>query len=300
MLTRTSSSELLVEMVGPHGSEYQMGVEVVFNFLKYVEHHDVCPEYAGDVKNAQKVCETALEEMPSICKAVALLPGTFNIAAARLFCEDDNPLSFENGDGSWEVEWKTMDDATAQVVFGATLAILLDPKVSKAVMGSKLGVTHMSEETFEVVEIAFAEEEPRAKYKATSQHLARTMDIKLETCGSLIVRPTVVRNGWDNTSNPTPSATADETFILEESILEELKVGMAITMTVCTLNVGLKFIKEIRKVHPTFYLFLPQQLMLKFKEPVLNPRPAPSVHNPEAGEEDVLGDIPLGDLDLDD
>ncbi|KAK0621846.1 hypothetical protein B0T17DRAFT_305690 [Bombardia bombarda] len=45
-------------------ADYGIGVAMVSNFLKYVDRHDVCPEYTEDVRKAQKLCEQALEEIP--------------------------------------------------------------------------------------------------------------------------------------------------------------------------------------------------------------------------------------------
>lgn len=308
MLTHLSSSSLLVELVGHDDANYRMGVEVIFNFLKYVQHHDVCPEYAKDVQKAQKICETALEEIPAIGKVMPLFPGQFSNAARRIFCEGNEESNEETSgesvvpvgleDSDWEETEKLLDVATARIILGIASAILLDPKLGKSLAAPETAVGDIYTQMFEIREIRLADDDARAKYNAARAHLKKANGVNIETCGSLVVQPTIVRNGWDNTSNATLSSTAGETYILEESILEYLKVGMKISLTVCTLNVGFKFIKEIWGLYPTFYVFLPQQLMLKFKEPLPDRRPAPSVHNPDT-EEDILSQIPIRDIDLD-
>ena len=235
--------------------------------------------------------------MPAISTAVSLLPGHFNSAAIQHLHTIGRMMSDAAPTGdNWDGGDKPIDDATARIVFGSNLSIMLDPELYKTVVVSNLSVTDTFDRTFEVCSIAFADDVARLRYKSTSQHLVRTIGTELETCGTIFLRPTIVFDGWDNTSSATLSAVATERFFLEESILEHFKVGMTITMTICLTNAGLTFIKEVKRVNPTFYLFLPQQLMLKFREPTLNPRPAPSVHNPDA-EEDVLESVFVGDLD---
>jgi hypothetical protein len=55
---------------------------VIRNFLSYVLHHGVCPEYTQDVLAARKVCDVAEKELWAIKKVHNLLPGDFNIATS--------------------------------------------------------------------------------------------------------------------------------------------------------------------------------------------------------------------------
>ncbi|KAK3318167.1 Argonaute complex, subunit Arb1 [Apodospora peruviana] len=291
-------SEQLIALVGTESVDYRQGVDVVYKFLKYVEQHDVCPEYAQDLKKAQEICELALDEVPTISKASMILPGDFNNAARQLFCKVDE---FNLVDQTDFQSLEPLDNQKAHLIFGVTLSILLPPSVSVVAKG-ELTVINTVEQAFEICQISLADDEPRAKYKTINSHLAKSMGISVEVCGSITVHPTHIRNGWDNT---TPGANVDdrkkegkeETFILEESILSHLKVGMKITMTVCTLDVGIKFIKHVKDVNPTFYTFLPQELMLHYKEPVPNDRLGKSIHDdPDADDnEDPLAGVPIGD-----
>ncbi|KAM7195338.1 Argonaute complex, subunit Arb1 [Naviculisporaceae sp. PSN 640] len=274
-------------------SEYRTGVETIYNFLKYVDAHDVCPEYTEDVKKAQKICETALEEMPTILEASSKLPGLFNTAAAHIFADrNQGPPSDWDSWGAITIQ-EPMDTSTARMVFGSTLAILFDKKLGDALISPDAAVVDTEEGLFEIVNTKLADDNQRTKYKAIRNHLKKAMGIDLETCGTLTVRGTTVRDGWENPIDSTLTFPGEETFILEEDALENLKVGQTILMTVCTTNVsGFKFIKSFRELRPTFWTFLPQHLMTKFKEPVPNPRPAPSIHGPDYQQE-LLADIPL-------
>lgn len=279
-------------------SQYRAAVETIFNFLKYVDSHEVCPEYAEDVKKAQKICETALEEMPTVVSVSGQLPGRFNAAAAHLFrAREQEASAFIDDFGSWEMgeTEKPLDDATARIIFGSTVAILLDKKLGESLVGSDAAVAETDEGLFEIVGVSLADDVAKAKYQATRHHLDKAMGLKVETCGSLTFRPTTVLDGWDNSMNDGISFTGEQTVILEEKLLKQLKVGQTVVMTVCTMNVeGFKFIKSVSELRPTFYTFLPQSLMVRFKEPVPDNRPAPSIHNPNLQEE-ILADIPQDD-----
>jgi hypothetical protein len=275
-------------MVGSATGDYLMGVDVVLNFLKYVDRHDVCPEYADDVKNAQRVCLRALREVPCIWELRKLLPGHFNTALRILHVkgEDGNPLNFDSC-----CEDPLPDPKFAKISHAATLSVLMG--ADRYPTDTEWCVADSSDMTFEVLTINPPNDNVRAKYKAINQHLANYPDI--EPCGTITVRPVIIRDGWDNSMTATipPEADVESQFILEEGILELMRVGMKLTMTVCTLNVGLKFITCVKDVRPSFYVFLPQELMFNYKEPVLNDRPGRSIHN-------VAGDdagVPVDDGD---
>ena len=90
---------------------------------------------------------------------------------------------------------------------------------------------------------------------------------------------------------------------MEESILRLLMVGMKMTLGVCRQKSGLTFIKYTKEIMPTFWTFLPQALMFRFKDHVPSARPGPSVHDAGRDEdyvddeevENVLNQIPIGD-----
>lgn len=263
-------------------------VEVVSNFLKYVVRHDVCPEYSRDLKNAQAVCEQAIIEIPAIGNLFELVPGDFNAALRALHCktEDNSGQRFGN-----YTEMAVPDITQAQKAKASTLAILLGHEHTKAY--HTWTVTKTIEHTFEVCKINLPNSAIHAKYKTVNDHFTNDPDI--QACGTIIARPVVIKNGWDNTMTETipPDAVRAYKFVLEESILQLLTVGMKLTMGACIMDSGFTFIRYLKDIKPSFYVFLPQELMLKYKEPVLSGRPGPSIHQDEDG--DVLAGIPFGD-----
>lgn len=109
----------------------------------------------------------------------------------------------------------------------------------------------------------------------------------MPSMGFATMRQCVIETAWDN-PKPTEEelrGRPSETFIFDADTLSTLQVGFKLEALVCRLDDGeLSFIASLGDVLPSFYTFLPQTLMLHFKEPLPNERPAPSVEDPEVEE----------------
>ncbi|KAK0715182.1 Argonaute complex, subunit Arb1 [Lasiosphaeris hirsuta] len=293
----------LVEFLRGSGGHFNIGAEVVSNFLKYVYRHEVCPEYSEDIVSALKLCDKARAEMAAIYELYTLVPGSFNEACSLLFGQGDDERHTLNTEWSLDQK-KVLDKSMARTIFGVHVALLSDRdhshKISNAMKKNELAITETTEQTVEVVKRIFPNEQLRARYRSVINHLD-TLESKLEieVCGSLVVRPTVVIDGWDNpTADDDKDKTAEESevFFVEESILKLLEVGMKLKAVVCTLNTNLKFIKCVHRIYHSFYTFLPQELMFYYKEPAKGNRPAPNVHDADEDSENenerILDGIP--------
>ncbi len=272
-------------MVGSGLSDIRMGIDVVLNFLKYVDRHDVCPEYADNIKQAQEVCRLALEETPVIQQLVGLLPGRFNTALQMLHCKPDKDEPF-----GFVYNQAIPDPKHSKLSVAVTLSILM-PDNDRFQTPADWRIIDTRDMTFEIFSITLPDDEMRAKFKSVNEHFPDAPDIP--PCGIITAEPVMLRDGWDVTVKELPSSfDGNSVFILEEDILRLLKESMTLDVCVCTLNVGLRFIKYVKAVKPTYYTFLPQELMLNYKEPVANDRPAKSVHDldEEGGLDGVGGD----------
>jgi hypothetical protein len=108
----------------------------------------------------------------------------------------------------------------------------------------------------------------------------------IKPCGRVTLKPIVLLDGFsrDEDQGPAPGIDSRESIVLEAALLDYLKVGMKMRLALCTLNIGLKFIKTVIAVQPDYYVFLPQELMLTYKPPRPTNRPPPSVDDvPEEG-----------------
>ncbi|KAK0726342.1 Argonaute complex, subunit Arb1 [Apiosordaria backusii] len=267
------------------GSEMEMvwiASDTIKNFLKYLLLHDVCPEYADDIKSAIKVCDTAFEEIGLIINALTLVPGAFNRSVAALYCEEEESSAI-----SLLVDNKDIDrDHAFNTV--ALIATLVLPTLGghTAANIKALEVTNPVERTFEVTSITLPTKEMRQKVALVSEHFRKSNPAAtpIHPCGTMTGHPVIIQDGWDITDKLIDEEAKEESsFILEEKILEHLKVGMKLTMGVstCTLPGGgsFKVIRYVKGIKPTYYTFLPQDLMRYWKEPVPNERPGPSIHD---------------------
>ncbi|KAK0641325.1 Argonaute siRNA chaperone complex subunit Arb1-domain-containing protein [Cercophora newfieldiana] len=298
---------------------FKSGVNVVSNFLKYVDRHDVCPEYSEDIREAIDLCEQALEEIPRILDVTTKFPGDFNSAANTLFCKGRmEDFEFDN------YAMEPSDEQPARTIFGVHAAILLDQersgRLAKLMSEKGLHPIQIAEETFEVVEISPPSDAVRAYYKQVNQHLGKNIDIR--PCGSLTVVPTFIQDGFDRVMPKTVAkgSVSTQVLFLEEDMLESLGVGLKIEMVTFTLSAeDLKFIKYIRRILPEFYTYLPQELMFHFREPRKTDRPARSIHDKNTGgdhddmfedsdagedaddvQEKILESVPVGELSIED
>ncbi|EWC43390.1 hypothetical protein DRE_07706 [Drechslerella stenobrocha 248] len=63
----------------------EMSVNLIRNFLNFILYHNVCPEFADNLKQSLKSCDLAAEELP-ICSVLSdKFPGNFNKACSTLF-----------------------------------------------------------------------------------------------------------------------------------------------------------------------------------------------------------------------
>jgi hypothetical protein len=243
--------------------------------------HDVCPEFNDDIKAARSVCELAKVELPDVISVTSLLPGPFNNAACALYPVKDLDASvFDNSAA------RDIDAEAAKRIFMATIAT--NEELTNRVMGTVVQCTRSYEETYEVKELHFPADELNgfhAGVVTTPEEDGKTGGTR--PCGYVTVVPTTVQDGWDNERTQAKESSDEEVFFLEVDILKKLRPGMKMRLVVGMLSLGLPIIREVREVYASFYTFLPQELMLDYREPVPNDRPAPSIHDPNAEEADM-------------
>lgn len=256
-----------------------MAVDVVTNFLNYILHHDVCPEYTDNIMKAREICACAVDQITRGIRVIQGSPSEFSRACHVLFDVGDN--SFFEFDAAAD----GMSKEHAQRVFFASVAAH-DALYAK-VNGNKtedIKVVDQVTQTFEVEQVTLPGEEQINGYLGVKDEKGVSGNIK--PCGWVTLKPVDLVSGWDKGDSTGPARGIDpqETFVLDTNVLEHLTPGMKIKVVVSVLNIGVKFIKDVHDVRPKYYTFLPQELMLRYKEPVPNDRPAPTTENPELDE----------------
>lgn len=267
-------SVTLVELTGCEWNRMSKAVGIVENFLKYVLHHDVCPEYTHDVKKALEVCESSKIEWPMLQRIYQLLPGQFNLAALELFCT-------ENPNENWSLQqWGQLKGLDARMVFYSSFALMdKSDDMWEKIMKQTPTVVREFECTIGLLSLNRPTEEVCDRFKAL---IIDEKNPNLVPIGKATFAPAVIEDEWDTPVFPCPIHTDTVDLYFDDTVLDNLRPGMKMRVTLCELDIGFYFIKSIDTIVPSFHTFLPQELMRQYKSPRENERPAPSVQDPDA------------------
>ena len=269
-------SVTLVQLTGCEWDKMSKGVGIVENFLKYVLHHDVCPEYETDVKKALEVCELARVEWPMLQRIYQQIPGQFNLAATELFCVEDP-------EETWSVQqFGRLKGCDARSVFYSSLALVgnSDSMWSK-ILKDLPKLVREFDCTLQLLSLERPQEGVCERFKAM---MIDGKNAGLIPIGKAIFAPSFIEDEWDTPKIPCPIETETIDLYFDDDVLDNLSPGMKMRATLGELDVGIHFVKSIDTIVPSFHTFLPQELMRHYKEPRPNDRPAPSVLDPDAEE----------------
>ncbi|OLN95720.1 Argonaute-binding protein 1 [Colletotrichum chlorophyti] len=260
-------------------------VGLLENFLTYVLQHDVCPEYEGNIREAMELLTEAKVDLPLSHQALLQFPGQLNLAFSELFCGDD--FNFFQGDV--EIGFRRPVDFNPEVVLMIAAATAGSRKQYEAVMegitDKTIEIIKEQERAMEVVCVCRPDTETRKVVQ--SIRLEKGMQSGFAPVGTVVLKPCVIEDGYDHGDMRVPSEQ-EETFFLDDAILMRLRPGFKLQLSICELNIGIKFIKKAHRVLVAWHTYLPQNLMAHFKEPVANERPAPSAAIPQ-GSEGIAG-----------
>ncbi|RWA10418.1 hypothetical protein EKO27_g4700 [Xylaria grammica] len=270
----------------------QLAADIVKNFLNYVLMQDVCPEYASNIVAARGICDIAPTELRYVHELSSQLPGDFNRAARTLFCEGQVKHLDKDENSEALVQFRL----TTLVWSVSDKMKQSKHKILEASDPTTITVVSTMDQTYEVLEI----ERPRHKDKMMVKQQLADMKVNsnLKPTGFIRVRPAIIAHGWSNVPRPEEvdfSNAEKEEFLLEDDILAKFEIGMKMNVTVCELNIGLCFIKEVHELRVSFDTFLPQYLMTDWKDPVPNERPPPSVNDPNCEEKAMGADMVADD-----
>ncbi|CAK7205397.1 hypothetical protein SEUCBS139899_008168 [Sporothrix eucalyptigena] len=294
-----------------------VGIDVVDNFLRYLQLHDVCPEYEDDVKASRAICEKAKTELPNCLLALPHMPGQFNLACVKLFCNKPEHKVFDDGLDLLEISANKAWDA--EHIFRTTV------ELQDKVIGSK--ATKMAKEDLSSIHIARTREaeleitrlvrSPKGVRERYDKWMAEAEQAKqanespkdgpktvcgensksgtssdesnaVKMAGVVIAKHYSIETGVANQPHLTEEeleSRGREAFFLDTDIMDMLVIGMKLRVVMHELNCDLSFVSMVKELMPSFYVFLPQELMVDWKEPKPSEREAPSVDNPNTEEE---------------
>ena len=300
----------------------RVGIDVVDNFLRYLQLHDVCPEYDEDVKASRAICELAKIELPNCLNALPRMPGQFNLACVELFCKESAHRVFDDGlDPLLNTTATTNKDWNAAHIFRTTVELQNKVIGSKAAQMAKedissIRIVRTREVELEITRLvrsprgvreryaamvkSLAEEaeeakqpdgdqEPKTSGEDRGQEAARDIDGSApKMAGVVITKHYSIEEGIANQPRPDEdelAARGPEAFFLDTDVMKLLRVGMKLRVVMHELNCDINFVSVVKELLPSFHTFLPQELMVDWKEPKPNEREAPSEENPDAEEE---------------
>ncbi|KAM0261491.1 hypothetical protein ACHAQJ_002172 [Trichoderma viride] len=275
-------STTIIPLTGLLTGPMEEAIDVIENFLRYVLHHDVCPEYEEDVKRAMRVCLAARNEWPMLNSMQTTLPGLFNLAATELFSKPDPD--------TWAFHlFKVPDGFDAKSVFYSAIAMLEDATTFEYLVGNSVALLRQYECTLEVTMVHLPNEEMIERFKRLAIEIHNsTKKVRLRPVGKLTLKPATIEDGWVHPDTPHPLEGKEIDLYFEQDILVNFRPGMKMTAEIGELGSGVNLVRRIRKIVPSFYTFLPQELMRGFKPPRENDRPAPSIHNPTAEDSQAV------------
>ncbi|OBT47146.1 hypothetical protein VE00_03103 [Pseudogymnoascus sp. WSF 3629] len=279
---------------------------VVKNFLNYVLMHGVCPEYTKSIIAAQKICDLAKSELPAIHDIGASFPGNFHKALSiichgysRLLYVDPATLS-DLPDDADPNQYMSIDHAHR--TFRAAMALMGTAEQFEAIAAMSLeeyqAPAVVAEELrgFEVVSITLPDEKLSKSFAGIRAADGRTDTIK--PLGLLACKP------WTHPYQPTldltieerqklaanPPVYGDETFWVDEDILERCFAGMKFVGMVRELDLGLKYLDNVIVIYASFYTFVENERMVNWKAPKENERLAPSCEDAEVADAEGEGE----------
>ncbi|KAL7934379.1 Argonaute siRNA chaperone complex subunit Arb1 domain-containing protein [Trichoderma chlorosporum] len=276
-------SRAIIPLTGLQTEPMEDAIDVIENFLRYVLHHDVCPEYEENVKEAMELCAMAKEEWPMLNSLQTALPGLFNLAAMELFSKTEPD--------AWAFDlFQVPEGFDAKSVFYSAVAMLDDAKMLEHLFGDAVKLVDQYECTMEVTKVSLPIKGLVERFEKLAITTNDNKKIRLLPLGKLTLKPATIEDGWVEPDMQHPLQGKEIDLYFEQNILTNLKPGMKMTLEICDLGADIRFVKHIRKIVPSFYTFLPQELMVHFRAPQESDRPAPSVHDPTTEDNHAMED----------
>ncbi|OJD36420.1 argonaute sirna chaperone complex subunit arb1 [Diplodia corticola] len=265
-------------------AEIRLACTVLRNFYNYLLHHDVCPEHKEDIYAARKLCSAAESEFPMVIEASANLPGDLNVACSNLFDGFYKDKFVRIGD------WDDLEEPHMRGKFS-------EHSMEKSSIILKAAIlAHGTDEQIETLEKAFdgitctdATEsiglEVTGVEMPSSDALETYAALNAHSKGRLEVKPVgkLHCKSWDISDFTTfdlDEGYAKELlddqknrryeFWVETDILQACFVGMKMQAAVRTLSLGIQVLDQVQEVFCSFYTYLANELMWKWKEPVFN------------------------------
>ncbi|KAL6719295.1 hypothetical protein ACLMJK_003534 [Lecanora helva] len=249
-------------------------IGIIRNFLNYLLHHDVCPEYKDQINAARSLCDKAVKELWNVTLMSSLLLGDFNMACSEIFggtyqgMHTANRSWMENSDLETSIG---ISPERARHAFKIGMAANANDEVfhkyRQQLSAKECKLISTEGTNFEISEIIPPSQTALGLY-------AQQQAAGLNTLGKIRA------NTWFNPREADEDLTEDEEahlkehppetkayeFWLEEDILRKCEVGMKFTATVRQTSFGLMYFDTVSSVLCSFYQAIPNELMDDWRE----------------------------------
>ncbi|KAI4132951.1 MAG: hypothetical protein LQ338_000418 [Usnochroma carphineum] len=284
------------DLSGPDSSKLvKAKTNVIRNFLNYLLHHDVCPEYKSQIFAARAVCDLADRELPMIAIAQSCLPGDFQTACSEIFGGSFRGIHGGNPDWATDVECLVgMSLDLARQTFRVGMSTHVSDEVAKMYIqqneAGSIAATKVYNTGLEIIELIRASDEVKAFYE---HHSAAE---GLKPLGRLIAKtwtppyklPKDLTEEEKAAEANATQLTETHSFLVEDYVLETCFVGMKLEVTVREMSFGLKFFDTVSGVFCSFYTLLPNELMIGWRIPEAEPLPYRKSYNAVAASAEEL------------
>ncbi|KAI9665579.1 MAG: hypothetical protein M1831_001722 [Alyxoria varia] len=252
-------------------------VNILDNFYRYILLHNVCPEHTDDIEAARHTCALAKKELYATSRCTELLPGEFNVACSTVFGGYYSGMYISDQEWANKEDTNTVaqSDSKARRVLAMALALYTPgedfsgQKDMKQPAHNEQHVVERNEEaSLEVTELVPPDAKVLDFYKQFKD--------RLKPLGKLRCKHSEVEDDLEEEDLPpdvsTPDPNKSYEFLVDNDVLKWCFKGMKIEGTVCALSGGFQFLDKVTEVRCSFYNPLPNEIALKWSEPLYIPR----------------------------
>ena len=265
---------------------------MIDNFLRYVLHHNVCPEFTDQIEAARKICAKAKVELPLSIQASQLFPGQFGEACSVLFGGRYAKIREDNFEQALPViSFPNMSKTAALKIFKVGISILGNSQQLEIAAKPEGTALEIGENVLlEIQGIEKCSKETRAYYDQLEESLNRLGKLICCQWDAPFKAPEDLTDEELAAQKEKPELKTYE-FWVDEEILDHCKVGMKLNASIGTLAGGkLHFIDYVSVVYCSFYTYLLNRQL----EDWVIPRP----WNKQTG--DIIDEEGQGDDERDD
>lgn len=272
---------------------------IVRNFLNYLLHHEVCPEYEVQIVAAKATCDQTDKELPRVIRTRSYFPGDFQTACSEIFG------GAYQGSSGQEVGWASDVKGSAGIspelaiqTFRVGMASHAPDDVNKAYMEQSdswsIITTKAYDACLEVAKIVRASDEVKKFYERHPSAKG------LKPLGRLIAQSwyppynlpkDLTKEEKEVAANKSANVVETHSFLVEDYILETCFVGMKFEVTIREMSFGLKFFDTTHSVFCSFYTLLPNELMIGWRVPEVEHLPYRAKKNATVAMEDDPDDV---------